>query len=211
MTESTNIILGFDPSGRGNFGWSVCREVAEPPHMVRVDTGLANDACDALDRVKAALPANSKVLAAGIDAPLMWSQRGNRQIDAIIRNALRGNPNAPRVLAVNRLWGSVTVQGALLAKSLWETWGSPITESHPQALLCLLEHPQQAAILAMANGLISGLIDHQLDATLSAVAAWAMLHHERLPKWRNLYEPEPRLVQPFNTSVRYWMPIPPGD
>ena len=24
MTEPTNIIMGFDPCGKGNFGWSVC-------------------------------------------------------------------------------------------------------------------------------------------------------------------------------------------
>lgn len=34
MADSTNIILGFDPGGEGNFGWSVCQAVDGAPPLV---------------------------------------------------------------------------------------------------------------------------------------------------------------------------------
>lgn len=152
-------------------------------------------------------------MAAGIDAPLMWSKRGNRQIDEKIRKALPDTLNAPRVLAVNSLWGSVTVQGVLLGKHLREAWNClEITETHPNALLHLLKHSQESEIqkiYAIAERLIAKLTDHKRDATLSAVAALAMVRCPKSPNWQNLYEHEPCPVQPFNTSVIYWMPIPP--
>ena len=68
MPEPLNLCLGFDPGGRRNFGWSVCREVGgqlEPPTR----TGLADNAWDALNRVGGAIAdiehqGNARVLAA---------------------------------------------------------------------------------------------------------------------------------------------------
>lgn len=211
MLESTGYILGFDPGGTGNFGWSICREVhglLRPPPI----TGLADNAWEALTQVRTAMPDNPTVLAAGIDALLFWNVRGNRQVDRIIRQALR-DANFPGHLAgtpiaVGGLRGSVLVQGMLLAKFLWETWRLPITESYPTALRHLLQHPEQALIVDMAQQLIANLDDHERDATLCAVAAWAMSHHQDLPGWQNLYDQENDPVQPFDVPVSYWMPIP---
>ena len=56
--------------------------------------------------------------------------------------------------------------------------------------------------------LTEGLEDreHERDATLSAIGAWAM--YKKLPGWQNLYDQEHCPVQPFDTPVAYWMPIP---
>ena len=56
------------------------------------------------------------------------------------------------------------------------------------------------------NKLIKGLTEHKRDATIFAYAAWAMLNEFR--GWQDLYLSEPDPVQPFNTPVSYWMPIP---
>lgn len=58
----------------------------------------------------------------------------------------------------------------------------------------------------MQEGRTADLNEHRLDATLAAVTAWAM--HTRQPGWRDLYNQERCPVQPFDSSVNYWMPIP---
>ena len=214
MPEAIGFILGFDPGGAGNFGWSVCSAASD--HLQRpLETGLADDAWDALNQVKQAikapnLPGDPSVLAAGIDAPLFWGRRGNRAIDAVLRRALkRSNFPTPggTVQEVNSLRGSCLVQGVLLAKYLRETWNPPITETHPKALQHLLRHSGQPEMTELAR-LTEGLEDreHERDATLSAIGAWAM--YKKLPGWRDIYDQECRPVQPFDTPVAYWMPIP---
>ena len=85
MPESNGFILGFDPGGKGKFGWSICR-VSNGQLQQPLETGLADDAWDALLKVKQELgryspSGNPPVLAAGIDAPMFWSKRGNRTVD----------------------------------------------------------------------------------------------------------------------------------
>ena len=95
----------------------------------------------------------------------------------------------------------------MLVKHLSETWDLNITESHPKALHHLLTHSGQPEMVDMIRYLTANLAsDHERDATLSAVAAWAMVLS--LPGWRDLYEDEPCPVQPFDTPISYWMPIP---
>ena len=217
MSDSTGFIQGFDPGGKGNFGWSVCREVdgkLQPP----TKTGLADDAWDARNRVKDTIACldpqgNSAVLAAGIDAPLFWSKRGNRRADGTLRGALRNAQFPPRKLggvvqAVNALRGACLVQGMLLARYLHETWPLSITEAHPKALRHLLCHSGKAEEV---RRLTAGLVTHKRDATLCAVAAWAMRHHHDLYGWQDLFAQEPCPVQPFDIPVGYWMPIPPAS
>jgi hypothetical protein len=249
MPNSTNIILGFDPGGKtdgGNFGWCICSEddcgfLTGPP-----TTGLAKDAKDAIRKVKKALMSsgcNPSVLAAGIDAPLFWSTKGDRQIDEAIRNALRNTKFPKKSLGgtpvtVNSLRGSVLVQGMLLGHYLREEWTDlEITESHPRALKHLLKHTGQIPIYDMAQPLICNLAtktEHERDATWCAVAAWAMVHQS--PPWKNLHNHADQIefidmytprgdsseakrlkrdlkqegcpVQPFDTPVSYWMPVP---
>ncbi len=211
--EPNGFILGFDPGGRGKFGWSICR-VSNGLLQNPLKTGLADDACDALCQVKRALerhesPGNLPVLAAGIDAPMFWSPRGSRTVDDVLRCALteKGLRTAS-VLQVNSLRGACLVQGMLIGRYLHETWGLKITEAHPKALKCLLyKHSKKREEVEMVKCATEGLTnDHKRDATLAAVAAWAMIHDS--PGWQNLYNLERHPIQPFNTPISYWMPIP---
>ena len=213
MPDPTGLILGFDPGGVGNFGWSICETAGgklQPPAL----TGLADDAWRAMDQVQSALPDNLPVLAAGIDAPLFWSKTGDRTVDVVLRQALRDNrfPASKlggTVQTANSLQGACIVQGLLLAKYLSETsWGLTITESHPRALCHLLHHMgQQDMIKRLTAGLAdytqyatrclcgceeakkpaASLADHKRDATLSAVSAWAAIY-QTLPKWQNIFD-----------------------
>ena len=235
MPDPTGLILGFDPGGVGNFGWSICETAGgklQPPAL----TGLADDAWRAMDQVQSALPDNLPVLAAGIDAPLFWSKTGDRTVDVVLRQALRDNrfPASKlggTVQTANSLQGACIVQGLLLAKYLSETsWGLTITESHPRALCHLLHHMgQQDMIKRLTAGLAdytqyatrclcgceeakkppSRLADHKRDATLSAISAWAAIY-PTLPKWKNLCDEchEPNRIMPFDIPISYWMPIP---
>ena len=217
MSESSGLILGFDPGGVGNFGWSVCRvdgnDLQRP-----LETGLANDAEDALQQVKKVVgfsdpPGRPQVLAAGIDAPLFWGKKGNRTIDGIVRCALKRTEfptPSGTVQQVNSLRGACLVQGVLLVEYLrdWQR-GLPITETHPKALLHLLrrsEQPETTKLELLIKGLEARDREDERDATLSAIGAWAM--YKRLPGWRDLYREEPNPLQPFGTPVAYWMLVP---
>lgn len=217
MSEALDVVLGFDPGGKGGFGWSVCSVVdgaLQPPPV----TGLADEAKQALGRVCEALKTrttvgDARILAAGIDAPLYWSYGSGRRVDDVVREALRatGFPTpSGTVQHFNSLKGSCTIQGAMLAKALHESWEIKITETHPKALEHLLKSPAHLEMLEIMERLTRELprdrYAHERDATLSALAAWAM--HGRAPGWRNLRGQEPDPVQPFGTPVSYWMPIP---
>ena len=209
MPGPDGIILGFDPGGGGNFGWSIC--LTDDGQLEKpLKTGLAHDALSARNAAKNFVDENPaakglQVPAAGIDAPMYWGRSGNRVKDDILREELRKIGLKVRVLAVNSLWGAVLVQGVLLGKYLRQEWKDlPITECHPNALRPLLKHSEQHKVVEMMDKLTEGTKDHELDATLAAISAWAMVH---LPHgWRDLYELEPQPVQPFGTPVAYWMP-----
>ena len=80
MPEPNGFILGFDPGGVGHFGWSICEMVDGILKPCR-ETGVANDAWHTICDVKKALPNKPTVLAAGIDSPLFWSNKGGREVD----------------------------------------------------------------------------------------------------------------------------------
>ena len=187
MAGLNGIILGFDPGGKGNFGWSVCSYISgNPGSLERIKTGLADDAWDALSRVKDAMkcsdfPKGYPVLAAGIDAPLFWSKEGNRKkVEQILREALRcawfEKPEST-VQAVNSLRGACSVQGVLLAKYLHCTWKPIVTESHPKALQHMVRHIGQPELEKLVERLTKDLVsqerEHERDATLAAVSDWA--------------------------------------
>ena len=205
MNERVDVVLGFDPGGKGNFGWSICKIAGGQLGIIK--TGVASHAKEVMERVSAALPGNARVLAAGIDAPMFWSGTGNRKVDRVIRDALRkrGCPTKS-VLEVNALWGAVLVQGVLLASYLHQEFNAvSITEAHPKVLLCLLDGAESARLTQLANG----LPEDERDAVWAAFAAWSM--HRRAPGWRNLYWDEPNPILPLKTPVSYWMPIPGGE
>lgn len=210
MSAESGIVLGFDPGGRGNFGWSVCQTDGSSLPTV-LNTGLASDAEDVIGNVRMAMESlglsGVKVLAAGIDATMFWGGKGNREIDDIISKEIKKGGSSrkgkPRVLAVNSLWGSVVVQGLLLANRLYQMYEPKITETHPKVLLYLLGELKQDGDM---NQLIAGLgSEHERDAVISAYAAWAML--DGFGGWRDIYLDEPDPVLPFDIPVSYWMPI----
>ena len=214
MQEQPNLVLGFDPGGLGAFGWSICQQVCgqlQGPFQ----TGLADNAWHAQNQLQAHLPDHARVLAAGIDAPLYWDKRGDmqgfREVDYRLRAALEAN-NHPNgyVVSPNGLYGAVLMQGALLARILTATWDLTISESHPTVLDLLLPHNGQPAVVDMRDALMDGLRDdvtpHERDATLAAISAWAAI--QRPPGWQNLYDQDPRLINPSQIPASYWMPIP---
>ena len=207
MSELEGIVLGFDPGGKTKraFGWSVCQTDGNAL-LPRPKTGSTIHAEEAIRQVQSAMKSHSnlKVLAAGIDAPLLWSREGDRKIDGIIRKELEKNGySTGTVISVNSLRGACLAQGLLLAIRLNEIYKPQITEAHPTALLRLLKKLGQDGEI---NNLIKGLTGHKRDATISAYAAWAMI--KKFPDWRDIYQDEHDSVRPFNTPVSYWMPIP---
>ena len=217
ISEALNLFLGFDPGGKRRFGWSIVSEVGgnlQPCPR----TGLADDAWDAMTQVKAAITSLGHrggfcVRGAGIDAPLLWTKRGDRGVEVVLREALRntGFPSGKlggTVQAVNSLRGACVVQGSLLVRHLTETWDLAITESHPAAFHHLLSRVGPPGMITTANRLTAGMASDERDATLCAVAAFAAQQQPSLPKWRNLYVDEPCLIRQFDRPVSYWMPIP---
>lgn len=214
MLEPEGFILGFDPGGANNFGWSVCKTDGVTLSLAS-KPGCADNAQKAFDAVQEKTielsyegPEKLRVLAAGIDAPMLWGQGGNRAVDKAIRKELRKRPlsaeeESPRVLAVNSLWGSVLVQGILLAKYLYDAHKLNITETHPKALLQLLRETDDGKEL---DDLIEGLgNEHERDATVSAFAAWKM--QMKADGWKDIYKPYTDLGDPpFGVPSGYWMP-----
>ena len=207
MNERVDGVLGFDPGGRGNFGWSIC--TVGGGQLCILQTGVASHAKEVIERLSAALPGNARVLAAGIDAPMFWSGTGNRKVDRIIRDELkrRGLP-ARAVQEVNALWGAVLAQGVLLGTYIHQEFNDvPITEAHPKVLLQLPGAAIPCRLRSKLEQLRIERSEHERDAVVAAFAAWSM--HRRAPGWRNLYWDEPSPILPLGTPVSYWMPIPP--
>ena len=214
MSQQPAFILGFDPGGKRNFGWSVC--VVEGSELRYCKSGVADNAQEVIPALQ--LPASAKVEATGIDAPMFWSSRGNRCIDDIIGKELKGRmlpkgkgfptKGGKRPLQVNSLRGGALAQGLLLGKYLIKTFPAlKITEVHPTALLRLLNVPCFKSQLGLLHNLIKDLPnEHQRDATIAAFAAWSM--RQEACGWRDLYPDEPCSVNPFGIPVSYWMPIP---
>ena len=216
MSEPKDIFLGFDPGGRGTekgetrkgrFGWSICKIQAGGGEIKVIDTGLARDANEVVTAVIESLCCNNlqrdRVQAAGIDAPLIWTETGIREVDGIIQKAVKGYNY--RIQTINQLRGACLVQGVLLADQLYRKFKLPITEVHPGALSCLLD----ISTLCCISSLTLEMTEHEADATLSAYAAWRMWEND--PKWRNLFEFEKEagpILCPLETPVSYWMPIP---
>ena len=217
MSEPSGYVLGFDPGGEGKFGWCAC--LTEGGGLELVAAGLVDNALEAICQTDAAIDSrgtreSSRIVAAGIDAPMFWSPNGFRTVDKIVSSELKATnfPKSKRggtVQQLNSLRGACLVQGVLLAKHLRDKWALDITESHPKVLDHLLSQPMYLPMKKVVDDLAQDFHDPERDirdSVLSAAAAWAMVR--RLPGWRNLYCQEPNPLQPFGTPVSYWMPIP---
>jgi hypothetical protein len=95
--------------------------------------------------------------------------------------------------------------------------GVSITESHPKALLWLLgkatpkHRPAEIALdelgeyVYVDENKIRGASEHERDAVLGAVAAFAM--DSRLMGWQDLYPLESNTITPLDPPPAYWMPL----
>lgn len=210
MSNEMKFLIGLDPGGAGNFGWCVVKDAPKIPRWTFASdladedkvpvfaSGLADDAEAAVSAALAAIPRDGEILAVGIDAPLFWPRSGSRNADLVVRAAIReaGAPHAEgTVQHVNSLQGACLVQGMLAALKLRELYPKlPITEAHPKALLALL--PELASITAPS--------EHQRDALLSAIAAWASIHE--VSGWKDLLLEESSPYTPIAQPLHYFMP-----
>ena len=126
--------LGFDPGGKKAFGWCVLN-VATDSDSAQLISGTCSNATEAIAAVSAS--SDRQPAAVGIDAPMYWSLEGDRRSDQIVRTiVVRLGGQSGMVSHVNSLRGACLAQGilvAVLARAKWPD--SPITESHPKALL----------------------------------------------------------------------------
>lgn len=160
----------------------------------------------------------TKISAVGIDAPLFWVPAGDRNADQIVRRAItRLGSHGGTVSSVNSLRGACLIQGMLVAiRCRQEKEGIPITEAHPKALLWLLGkatpelHPVNIALVDLYEYVVGcavkGATDHERDAVLGAVTAFAMM--SRLTGWHDIHALETTSVTPLKPPPGYWMPLP---
>jgi hypothetical protein len=215
-------LVGYDPGGKGQFGWCVVEATDSLPLAVRA-SDVADSARDADRAVRRALDGEEPA-AIGIDSPLFWVESGDRRADATVRVAIEGlgaKHAHGTVQQVNSLRGACLVQGLLVAKMARSCWPNVrITESHPKALLWLLgvaskDRPaSEVGIVQLADYLTcpSGACsEHERDAALASLGAWAMLTQRS--GWKNLVHLEEaevkkgeRFVWSPVPDVEYWMP-----
>ena len=156
------------------------------------------------------------VVGAGIDAPLFWSERGNRHVDELVRNAIKklGAPSTGgTVQQINSLRGACLIQGILVTHLLHRRFPEiSITESHPKALLYLLGIANRQishSVVSLSD--LSEYVEsdescseHERDAILGALTSFAQ--REKRQGWRNIYDEEKQPVTPFDFQIGYWMP-----
>ncbi len=212
-------IVGFDPGGAGQFGWCIGEANSQLPIAV-CKAGLADSAADAFSAVQVVLGVGPPD-GVGIDSPLFWVAKGDRRADQTVRAAIKraGAKHAGcTVQQVNSLRGACITQGVLVAHLSRTHWPSVrITESHPKALLWLLgvalvNMPVAALAKSHLERFIrSGVLElteHDRDAALGALGAWAMLTNAG--GWRDLAACEKNAFMPV-PMVEYWMPTEPAE
>ena len=214
MGEPVNIFLGFDPGGEGRFGWSICQQEAN--QLGRLCSGNASDAKEAISIVLNRLLPAYRVVAAGIDAPLFWSNTGrDRVVDRAIRRrlpaAVQGQQQAVNKSSVisirgRSMWSGLLIQGALLRDLLHREFRISITESHPR-VLDYLDPGMRGQIRRLPPNV------HERDSTFAAYAAWRMhqkVHGHGAANWNDLLPlercPKFPLLTVSLVSTGYWMP-----
>lgn len=118
------------------------------------------------------------------------------------------------VQSLNSLRGACVAQGVIAAHLLrMEIPSIRITESHPKALLWLIDiatsrHGVSQIQISHLKELLECDLelscDHERDAALGSIGAWAMF--VKRPGWWNLFVDE---IEPFVpvAPVEYWMPM----
>jgi hypothetical protein len=206
---------GLDPGGDGRFGWCIVAGREPPLDLVRA--GCAADAGAAVRSIFDALGPSAQLQGAGIDSPLFWTPSGSRRADSIVREAIKkaGARNAGGMVQhVNSLRGACLTQGVVAAYLLRRQFSAlRITESHPKALLWLLNIASGERLAASVTMMhltelvtcgVERISEHERDALLGAVTAWAMV--QRANGWRDIGLEESEAFVPV-PPVEYWMPI----
>jgi hypothetical protein len=214
------VFLGFDPGGKGKFGWAVCIEINNRLKVIAAD--VADHAKDALERSSKALPRRELIVAAGIDAPMFWAVDGDRESDHLVREAIRclgARSPGGTVQSFNSLRGACVIQGFLILKLLRRLYPDlPITEAHPKALLWLMgiarrNHGPETIAIKDIEGFIIEKVGFDLedkekdkrDAILGAFTAQMMIRNKS--DWVDLleYEDKERIIA-GEPPIGYWMP-----
>jgi len=210
------VFWGFDPGGKGKFGWAVC--IGGDDGLTVLDTGIADHAKGAMECVLKVTPKEKPIAGAGIDAPMFWVFDEGREADRLVRAAIkRLGARSPggTVQHFNSLRGACFIQGLLVLKLLRQLYSNlPVTESHPKALLWLMgiarkgyepELVRPDDIMEI-NFKDSGFgLEDERDAILGAFTAWAMIR--RRSDWVDLleYEKKGRILA-GELPIGYWLP-----
>lgn len=193
------ILVGFDPGGLNNFGWAVL-EIGPAASLSRLESGAAVSSKAAWRAVTEHV--TQPPAGVGIDAPLYWSEDGDRQADAAIRRrVIAAGGHGATVNAVNSMQGACLVQGILLARRAAASWPEAlITECHPKALLRI--HAEAQRFVAAHIG--ASISEHARDAALAAYAAWAAARAD--PGWHDLVPDQAAPFFPGGARISYWFP-----
>jgi hypothetical protein len=197
-------ILGFDPGGKGGFGWCIAENADAFPLPI-VISGCEDNALNSFKAIKAFLHGYN-VIGAGIDAPLYWRTDGEREADRIVRGRVPPGGKST-VLSVNSLQGACLAQGIMIASLLRREYPDLcITEAHPKAYL-KVTGTDDKDISSLCDLKWDNKIDanyHLRDAALACVAAWHMLNPTNC---ENLYERDRggEVFLPVN-DISYWFP-----
>jgi len=209
------MIVGFDPGGAGAFGWCVAEDSAQLPLAVRA-CGIANDAADAVAQAWNTLRAGEAVASVGIDAPLFWVAAGDRLVDQAVRTRIvKLGAHGGTVNHVSSMRGACLVQGIIAAQfSRARRAETAITEAHPKAVLWLLgeatpaQRPNMIALRSLSRYFSVGgsrtPSEHERDAALGALSAWAMRHGAK--GWTDIRPMEVKAISPIAGQLGYWVP-----
>lgn len=172
--------FGFDPGGIGAFG---CALLDSANSSLSCATVLSVD--EAVCWARRSI--HEAPIAAGIDTLLFWqsTKSGWRGADQYLRRKYPECRNS--VVSSNGLYGSMSVQGAVLAARLRQVWPEiGLTETHPKVLWHSLNGSSYPRIWSEQGGLVVQewlakaklkhceiSDDHQFDAALSAWAAYS--------------------------------------
>ena len=192
------VFVGFDPGGARAFGWAILRTAESGTQLLA--TGTCSCARQALDAVRAAAVQQPRALA--VDAPLFWSESGDRKADQYVRRMVcSAGGSSGTVSHVNSLRGACLVQGVFITRMASLVWPhAEISEAHPKALAVV---SSQAAefLRAFVNRVAS---EHESDAILAAYSA--LNYANRVEEWRDLVALEESIFFPAGKSVAYYFP-----
>jgi hypothetical protein len=187
--------IGIDPGGTVAMGWCVLT-------VHNGDVRIKSGTCTGVDRCMDSMISNidGQPRSAGIDAPLYWTQGGDRVADRRIRSAVTAKGGRGGTVAhVNSLRGACLVQGIFAAVAVAQRWPSiKVTEAHPKALIRL--RPQVMDFF----GQHVFVNEHERDAALGAYTARA--YYDEAPGWVDWIQRETDPFRPSGRGVAYWFP-----